>query len=526
MRYFNDKTRKNDSRRHSLKTIGMLAMIVLVSVAMCGSARGAGAFDSIAELREKGRTIAVSGGTPEETLVRTDFPNAAILTSSDLVETYAEVANGKVDAFIHSRSEMESAIRGGVAGVRLLEENYCEDVIAVGLSRVSSVPELRERFNTFLREMKEDGTLDDMYTRWVVEGNESMPDIPEVAKPAGVLRVATTGNIMPYSYYVGDELAGYDVELAKRFAAWLNMELSLSVYDFGGILQAVQAGDVDCAMSNLYYTEEHEEAIDFSDPLFMVEVTAMVRDDAASAAGAGSVWSAIASSFEKTFIREGRWSLLLRGAGTTLLITALAIALGTVLGFSVYLLGRRWGSAVNSITRLCVRLVHGIPVVVFLMLLYYVIFVKVQISRTLVSVVGFTIIFGTDVYSMLKTGIETVDRGQAEAAHSLGFTPRRTFFQIILPQAMPFILPVFTEQVTALVKATSVVSYIAVQDLTKMGDIIRGRTYEAFFPLITVAAIYFVLAAILTWAVRRIGGLLDARQRRNGLLLKGVKLHD
>lgn len=518
----------NGDRSHPrmLKTILILANILLLSLILCGCADAGQRIDSLDQLREPGKKIAVKEGTPEELLVQKDFPDAQILTSSDLVAAYTEVSNGIIDAFIHSRSEMEAAMRGGVTGVRLLDEDYCENIIAVGLSRVSSVPELRNRFNTFLKELKDGGVLDEMYTYWVVEGNETMPDIPKAENPEGVLRVATTGSIMPYSFYVGDDLAGFDVELAERFAAWLNMEISYSIYDFNGIFQAVQTGDVDCAMSNLYYTEEHAEAIDFSDPLFTIEVTAMVSDGGAPAADSDSFRDRMASGFEKTFIREGRWKLLLQGACITLLITALAVVLGTALGFSVYLLCRRWGLAVNTVTRASVRLIHGIPVVVFLMILYYVIFGKIQISRTLVSVLGFTILFGADVYSMLKTGVGTVDRGQSEAASSLGFPPRKAFFRIVLPQAVPYMLPVFTEQVTALIKATSVVGYIAVQDLTKMGDIIRGRTYEAFFPLVTIAAIYFALAELLTFAVRRIGRQLDTRQRKDGVLLKGVNLHD
>ena len=180
----------------------------------------------------------------------------------------------------------------------------------------------------------------------------------------------------------------------------------------------------------------------------------------------------------------------------------------------------------NQITRFSVWLVQGMPVVVFLMILYYVIFGAVSIPGTWVSVIGFTLIFGAAVIMMLKTGVGAVGGGQMQAAAALGYTERRAFFRVVLPQTVPHILPTYIGQVTALIKATAVVGYIAVQDLTKMGDIIRSRTYEAFFPLISVAVIYFVLAGILNALVGRFGRLLDVRRRRNGMLLKGVKLHD
>ena len=105
-----------------------------------------------------------------------------------------------------------------------------------------------------------------------------MPDIPPAENPSFTLRVGTTGSVMPYSYYVGTELAGYDIELAHRFAAWLGAKPEFAVFDFGGIVPEAEAGRIDCIMSNLFYSEERNEGIPFSDVLFEVEITAMVRD--------------------------------------------------------------------------------------------------------------------------------------------------------------------------------------------------------------------------------------------------------
>ena len=127
---------------------------------------------------------------------------------------------------------------------------------------------------------------------------------------------------------------------------------------------------------------------------------------------------------------------------------------------------------------------------------------------------------------MLRTGVGAIDRGQTEAAYALGYTDRKAFFRIILPQALPHFMPTYKGEITSLIKATAVVGYVAVQDLTKMGDIVRSRTYEAFFPLIAVAVIYFVLAAILTFVANKIEIRIDPRKRPRGELLKGVKTDD
>ena len=174
-------------------------------------------------------------------------------------------------------------------------------------------------------------------------------------------------------------------------------------------------------------------------------------------------------------------------------------------------------------TKFLIWLIHGMPVVVLLMILYYIVFGSVAISGTVVSVIAFTLIFGSGVFGMLTTGVGAIDKGQTEAAYALGFTDRRTFYRIILPQALPHFMPQYKGQITSLIKATAVVGYVAVQDLTKMGDIVRSSTYEAFFPLISVAVIYFILAAILTFIVNRIEIHVDPRRRSSENILKGVK---
>ena len=123
-------------------------------------------------------------------------------------------------------------------------------------------------------------------------------------------------------------------------------------------------------------------------------------------------------------------------------------------------------------------------------------------------------------------GVGAVDSGQYEAAYALGYSNRRTFYRIILPQALPHVISAYRGEIIGLIKATAVVGYIAVQDLTKMGDIVRSRTYEAFFPLIAVTAIYFVLEGLFGLLVSRIGIRLDPKHRSPEHILKGVKTDD
>ena len=138
------------------------------------------------------------------------------------------------------------------------------------------------------------------------------------------------------------------------------------------------------------------------------------------------------------------------------------------------------------------------------------------------AIIGFIFVFGSFVYNHLTLTVNGVDYGQTEAAYALGYTRNKAFFKIVLPQALKVFVPTYTGEVVGLIKATSVVGYIAVNDLTKAGDIIRSNTYEAFFPLIAVAVIYFIITWIVGEALGLLGRKFDAKQRKEKNILKGV----
>ena len=724
-------------------------------------------------LNAQGRRIGISQGTAAESAILSELPEATIEYFTDYLLGCTAVAQGKLDAYIYDRIQMQLAIDQGLTGVRLLPEDMDETVkIGVGVSDVSGIPDLMGKINRFIAEMKADGTLDDMYRRWVLERNSVMPEIPAPENPGIHLTVGTTGSVPPYSYYEDGGLTGYDIELAYRFAAWLGADVSFQIFDFGGIISAAKSGKVDVIMSNLQYLPERAEELPYSDILYEEKMGIMVREaapeekavqetlqaydgkqigvqtgstfdrfvteqlphaqisyfktytDLASALLAGKIdgfpgdepvialmasenpritwikeymdtfdfgymlpkteqgerllsqineylesirasgeleeltrkWTegpeegktvpdyasfpapngvltfategeyppmdyvrngepvgletdltarfcerygyglkvelisydgiqpsvmtgkvdlaaagfaitperaesihfsnsyytggtvmavlkaedagaaavpqeesfgdSITSSFNKTFIREGRWKLFLEGIGTTMLITVLSILSGTALGFLLFMLCRNGNIAANGITRFCMWLIQGTPMVVLLMILYYIIFGSVAISGIAVAVIGFTLTFGAAVFGMLKMGVGTIDRGQYEAAYALGHTNRHTFFRIILPQAVPHVLPAYQGEIVGLIKATAIVGYIAVQDLTKMGDIVRSRTYEAFFPLIAITVIYFAMEGLFSLTVSRIRVSMDPKKRRPDRILKGVNIHD
>lgn len=222
------------------------------------------------------------------------------------------------------------------------------------------------------------------------------------------------------------------------------------------------------------------------------------------------------SSFISNFIDDNRWRYITDGLKVTLLVTVFAVLIGVVLGFLIAIVRTTHDKTgklkiLNAICKVYLTVIRGTPVVVQLMIIYFIIFGSVDISKVVVAIVAFGINSGAYVAEIFRSGIMSIDNGQFEAGRSLGFNYAQTMMYIVMPQAFKNVLPTLCNEFISLLKETSVSGYIALQDLTKGGDIIRSRTYDAFMPLIAVALIYLAMVMIFTKLV----SLLERRLRNS-----------
>lgn len=231
------------------------------------------------------------------------------------------------------------------------------------------------------------------------------------------------------------------------------------------------------------------------------------------------------ADFILNFIDDNRWKYLLDGLVNTLKITLVACIIGIVLGILIAIVRSTWdknkesmakevGKTLlgigNGICKLYLTVIRGTPVVVQLMIIYYIIFASSK-NGVAIAMLAFGINSGAYVAEIIRSGIMSIDRGQFEAGRSLGFNFVQTMRYIIIPQALKNVLPALANEFIVLLKETSVSGYVAVRDLTKGGDIIRGVTYSPFMPLIAVALIYLVMVMFFTWLV----GKLERRLRNS-----------
>lgn len=261
----------------------------------------------------------------------------------------------------------------------------------------------------------------------------------------------------------------------------------------------------------------------------VTECVLLTYDNAQPANGGAlqSWFNELKQKFYLNFIEANRYQYLTRGLLTTLEITFFALILGIVGGFLIAVVRATWDknkdippknrllrgllAVGNAICRLYLTVIRGTPVVVQLLIIYYVIFASANVNKIFVASLAFGLNSAAYVAEIVRSGIMSIDVGQMEAGRSLGLNYVQSMTMIILPQAFKTVLPALANEFIVLLKETSISGYIAIQDLTKGGDIIRSRTYDAFMPLIAVALVYLAVVVLLSSLVTK----LERRLRRS-----------
>lgn len=450
------------------------------------------------------------------------FPNAHVSEFNNFADVLMALKQGKVDGTMLDRPNFNSVKRTDNKLSAVVVPQYSVE-IGFGFQKTDDGYALQAQMNAFLDKLRADGRLDAMLDKWYGETEPSVSvPLEELKGNAKTLRVSIDTTRKPFVYLYEGKPVGFEIEALYLFCREYGYDVKLEDVSFASGLAGLAGEKYDLVCGGLYMTPERKESVNFSEPYMVADVVMATYEKS----GFENFFSSVGESFEKTFIRESRWKLIVEGVFTTLLISVCAVLGGTVLGFLLYLAARAknkyFSAAARGFAKIYSKLITGTPTLVVLMLLFYVVFGRVDLGGTVVAAIGFILTFGSFVYGQLALTVEAVDKGQTEAAYALGYSRNRTFFRIVLPQAMKMFLPVYSAEIVGLIKATSVVGYIAVNDLTKMGDIIRGNTYEAFFPLIAVAVIYFMI----TWGASALLGIVqrktEPKRRKNKNILKGV----
>ena len=465
------------------------------------------------------KRIAVLTSSVQDRYATKHYPKAKILQFDTVSDVVMALKAGKADAALFDESPLRDVLRKNPE-FGLLGKPLFSTPMGVGFSKNRA--DLRVAFDRWLAENRANGTYDAMKRRWMDEGATQLPPLPQ-GGGRGTLIVGTMSAGLPFVAVHNGELVGFDIEMIRRFAASLDMDVRFTDMQFGALIPALAAGKVDMISASIAITDERKQQIDFGSSYFNEQVYAFARKDRI-AGGDGTVALAgakpesflkrTADSFRINILQENRYHLILDGLLTTVVIAILATVFGTLLGGLVCFMRMSSRAILNVPARIYIAILRGMPVLVLLMLIFYVVFASVDINPVLVAVIAFGLNFAAYAAEIYRSGISGIDKGQSEAGIAMGFTRLQTFRFIILPQTIQRILPVYKGEFISLVKMTSIVGYIAVQDLTKASDIIRSRTFDAFFPLVMVAVLYFLIAWVLMQAIEYLERATDPKTRR------------
>lgn len=472
--------------------IGLLMTAVAVVLTGCGHGTAEVEMNDESDVSGK-RIILLAGSIYDiEMTPRQDVTLERYQTVSDMI---AALKSGKGDALLHDEICLSPSDRRR-HGMKIAFRTDQSFEVAYAFHQDDA--ETVEAFNVFLSEIRQNGLFDEIYHRWFdteAPDTVSMP-AADIEKATGSpLRLSVSVLVAPMFFRNGSEWKGFEVELMQRFANQAGRPLEIINYDVSAATAALATKKVNLWGGSIFVTDERKKTVLFTDPYYACHPAYFVVDKQSKTSS--GLLSTLKESAYNNLIAEDRWRLIADGLWKTIVISLFSLLLGTLLAAIVCWMRmsrRKW---LSKLAVVYIDLMRGIPLLVVLLLMFYIVLARTGLNATTVAIISFSMVFAAYVSEMFRTAIESVGKGQTEAGVALGFTPLQTFWYIILPQAVNAVMPVYKGEAVSLFKNTSIVGYIAIQDLTKASELIRSRTFDAFFPLIVITIIYFLLAWLL-----------------------------
>ena len=493
------------------KGLFLSLLILLLLLVGCSNNKRSSTIEGVEDL--PGKKIGVQLGTAEDLGV-SSLEGTIVDRYNSPYDAIQALIQDKVDCVIMNEYSAEAFVEKNDS-LKILDEEYGIETTAICVAKNND--ELTEKLNKAIADIKADGTLDRILKNYLdddYEGTYHYRYDEDIDRSKGALVVATNAEFEPYEYIEDNEFVGIDMDLSREIADRLNMGLVIDDMQFASIINAVSSGKADVGIAGMAITEERLKSVDFTDPLYESARQVIIVHD-----GNNSVISSLQDRLYDNFIKDDRYKSLLKGLGTTLLIAAIAEVISLVLGLAIAFIRytsdklhiMRLG---NLLAKLYLTIIRGTPSVIQLLIIYYVIFASTDINKIVVAIVAFGLNSAAYTAEIIRAGWNSVDNGQYEAGRSMGFNYFQTMRLFILPQAFKNVVPTLGNELIVLVKETAISGYIGIFDLTRAGDFIRSRTYEALLPLLTVALVYLMIIIILSLIVSRIERMLNKNEKQ------------
>lgn len=494
-----------------LRIFVLAVSVITSSVFLCSCGKNVPASEVTGVDSLPGKVIGTQLGTVGDIYASDYIEQGSVIKQYNKgADAVMALKQGKVDCVIIDNEPAKKFVNLN-SDISILDEEFTNEEYAICIAKNND--ELLNDINSALAQLKADGTLADIISNYIGDDTGNTPYVsPEGISRNGTLIMATNAAFEPYEYVQDGVIVGIDADIAQAIADILGKELVIQDMEFDSIITAVHSGKADFGAAGMTVTEDRLKNINFSDSYTTAKQVILVRNG--NAAGGGFITK---EKFKANFVDDNRWQYITKGLFTTLRISFFAVIIGVILGFLIAIIrftcdknGK--GKIINSICKFYITIIRGTPAMIQLLIIYYVVFASSNIDAVTVATIAFGLNSSAYLAEIVRAGISSIDNGQFEAGRSMGFSYVQTMRYFILPQAVRNVLPALGNEFIVLLKETSISGYIGIRDLTRGGDLIRSRTYDAFMPLIAVALIYLFMVIILEKCV----GQLERRLKNDG----------
>lgn len=422
-----------------------------------------------------------------------------IVRQPTLPDLIASLHKGRIDAILYDEVSLSDSLlrKNGIKIAFRTEKSY-----PCAFACAKSNIDLVNKFNEFLSKLKASGELLEITGKWMEASDYAKVPMPETSDSltGEPIVVGTYYTTAPVSYMIGHDWYGFEIEILNRFGEYIGRPIEYRLFDFSALVPALQSGSIDIAGGMLFATQERQRLLALTDTYYYGYGAYFIVDKSAEKGRSVPDMSDIKGSVNSNLLVENRWLFLAKGLWVTIEITLLSLLFGSMLGIGLLAMRRSHRKWMITTAKIYSSILKGIPLVVLLMILFYI--VLVGVNSVAVAVVAFSMTFASTFANMMDNAITAIGENTYKAGLALGFTPAQILRYITGPQALKDIRPQYKSEAVSLIKNTSVVGYLAIQDLTRACDMIRARTFEAVFPLFLITIIYFILAWLM-------GKLLD-----------------
>ena len=438
----------------------------------------------------KGQKFAIcTSNSYYEKLINDELGGVEFVSFTNYFDTFISVKNGacaSAMAFVSSFAAVKEAYP---------ELTYLKSDIQVPICAMfgPNSDSIKTIFNEYVKVRKEENYFTELRKRTIdnYETNNVTVDYSDLENINGTIVIAYPTVNLPFTYLKNGKECGFEAELIYDFCKYAGLKPELVSTEYDGVTAGINSGKYELAFGGYGALGERKEVCNFSEPYLTDNLAYVVNPG--NALENDGIFAALKTGIYRNFIKESRWKIIADGLFTTAKISVISIVIGTLLGFIFYILFRKN----NPINKLCIKIndsFEALPALIILMIFYYGFFGKSNLPGELVSILVFGMLFTFTVYTLLSSAVNTIDYGQIEGSLALGYNENQTLFKVVLPQAMKVFFPSYKSAIIGLIKGTAIVGYVAVNDLTKAGDIIRSSTFDAFIPLIAVALVYFIIS--------------------------------